>query len=83
MERRPDVVLLGTVNSMGYARPRREARAGVASDVFAVSRDGDGRRDAAFYGSKTRRAEFAAGKPVLLLLRPTAAGREEPGPERQ
>jgi electron transfer flavoprotein alpha subunit len=75
-ERRPDVVLLGfTVNSMGYAGAVAvKLGLGFASDVFAVSRDGDAVvATRAFYGSKTHgELEFAAGKPVLLLLRPTA-----------
>ena len=75
-ERRPDVVLLGfTVNSMGYAGAvAAKLGLGFASDVFAVSRDGDAVvATRAFYGSKTHgELEFAAGKPVLLLLRPTA-----------
>jgi len=42
--------------------------------VFAVSRDGDAIvATRAFYGSKVHaEVEFPAGKPVLLLLRPTA-----------
>jgi electron transfer flavoprotein alpha subunit len=83
-ERRPDVVLLGfTVNSMGYAAAvAAKLGLGFASDVFAVSRDGDAVvATRAFYGSKTHgELEFAAGKPVLLLLRPTAwPPAEEPG----
>jgi electron transfer flavoprotein alpha subunit len=75
-ERRPDVVLLGfTVNSMGYAGAvAAKLGLGFASDVFAVSRDGDAVvATRAFYGSKTHgELEFAADKSVLLLLRPTA-----------
>jgi electron transfer flavoprotein alpha subunit len=83
-ERLPDVVLLGfTVNSMGYAGAvAAKLGLGFASDVFAVSRDGDAVvATRAFYGSKTHgELEFAAGKPVLLLLRPTAwPPAEEPG----
>jgi electron transfer flavoprotein alpha subunit len=75
-ERQPDVVLLGfTVNSMGYA-PAVAAKLGLgfASDVFALSRDGDSLvATRAFYGSKVHaEVEFPAGKPALLLLRPTA-----------
>jgi len=75
-ERKPDAVLLGfTVNSMGYAGAVAAKRGlGFASDVFAVSRDGDAIvATRAFYGSKVHaEVEFPAGKPVLLLLRPTA-----------
>jgi electron transfer flavoprotein alpha subunit len=75
-ERKPDVVLLGfTVNSMGYAAAvAAKLGLGFASDVFAVSRDGDDIvATRAFYGSKVHaELEFPAGKPVLLLLRPTA-----------
>jgi len=55
-ERRPDVVLLGfTVNSMGYAGAvAAKLGLGFASDVFAVSRDGDAVvATRAFHGSKT------------------------------
>ncbi|HWX09469.1 MAG TPA: electron transfer flavoprotein subunit alpha/FixB family protein [Gaiellaceae bacterium] len=71
----PDAVLLGfTVNSMGYAGAvAAKLGLGFASDVFAVARDGDSVvATRAFYGSKTHaELEFPAGKPVLLLLRPT------------
>jgi len=75
-ERQPQVVLLGfTVNGMGYAAAvAAKLGLGFASDVFAVSRDGDGIvATRAFYGSKVHgEVEFPAGRPVLLLLRPTA-----------
>jgi electron transfer flavoprotein alpha subunit len=75
-ERRPDAVLLGfTVNSMGYgAAVAAKLGLGFASDVFAVSREGDAIvATRAFYGSKVHaELEFPAGRPVLLLLRPTA-----------
>ena len=74
-ERQPEVVLLGfTVNSMGYAGAvAAKLGLGFASDVFAVARDGDELvATRAFYGSKVHgEVEFPAGKPVLLLLRPT------------
>jgi electron transfer flavoprotein alpha subunit len=74
-ERKPDVVLLGfTVNSMGYAGAvAAKLGLGFASDVFAVAREGESLvATRAFYGSKVHaELEFPAGKPVLLLLRPT------------
>ena len=74
-EREPQAVLLGfTVNSMGYAAAvAAKLGLGFASDVFGVSRDGDAIvATRAFYGSKVHaELEFPAGKPVLLLLRPT------------
>jgi electron transfer flavoprotein alpha subunit len=74
-ERKPDVVLLGfTVNSMGYgAAVAAKLGLGFASDVFAVAREGESLvATRAFYGSKVHaELEFPAGKPVLLLLRPT------------
>ncbi len=74
-ERQPATVLLGfTVNSMGYAGAvAAKLGLGFARDVFAVARDGDAIvATRAFYGSKTHaELEFPAGKPVLLLLRPT------------
>jgi electron transfer flavoprotein alpha subunit len=82
-ERNPDTVLLGfTVNSMGYAGAVAAKRGlGFASDVFSISREGDAiRATRAFYGSKVHaELEFPAGKPVLLLLRPTAWPPAEPG----
>ncbi len=82
-ERSPEAVLAGfTVNSMGFV-PAVAARLGVgfASDVFAVSRENDAIvATRAFYGSKVHaEIEFAAGKPVLLLLRPTVWAAAEPG----
>jgi electron transfer flavoprotein alpha subunit len=75
-DRQPDVVLLGfTVNSMGYAAAvAAKLGLGFASDVFAVAReDGSIVATRAFYGSKVHgEVEFPAGRPVLLLLRPTA-----------
>jgi electron transfer flavoprotein alpha subunit len=74
-ERQPEAVLLGfTVNSMGYAAAvAAKLGLGFASDVFAVSREGGSVvATRAFYGSKVHaELEFPAGKPVLLLLRPT------------
>jgi electron transfer flavoprotein alpha subunit len=82
-ERRPDVVLLGfTVNSMGYGGAvAAKLGLGFASDVFAVSREGDAVvATRAFYGSKVHgEVEFPAGKPVLLLLRPTVWPPAPPG----
>ncbi len=74
-ERQPDVVLLGfTVNSMGYGGAvAAKLGLGFASDVFAVAREGASLvATRAFYGAKVHaELEFPAGKPVLLLLRPT------------
>ena len=74
-KRQPDAVLLGfTVNGMGYAGAvAAKLGLGFASDVFAVRREDDATvATRAFYGSKTHaELEFPAGKPVLLLLRPT------------
>ncbi len=75
-ERRPDAVLLGfTVNSMGYA-PAVAARLGLgfASDVFGLARDGETLvATRAFYGAKVHaEVELPAGRPAILLLRPTA-----------
>jgi electron transfer flavoprotein alpha subunit len=81
--RQPDVVLLGfTVNSMGYAcAVAAKLGLGFASDVFAVARDGDAVvATRAFYGAKAHaELEFPAGRPVLLLLRPTVWPQAEPG----
>jgi electron transfer flavoprotein alpha subunit len=75
-ERRPDVVLLGfTVNSMGYGGAvAAKLGLGFASDVFALSWDGDAVvATRAFYGAKVHgEVVFRPGRPVLLLLRPTA-----------
>jgi electron transfer flavoprotein alpha subunit len=74
-DRKPDVVLLAfTVNSMGYGGAvAAKLGLGFASDVFAVAREGESLvATRAFYGSKVHaELEFPAGKPVLLLLRPT------------
>jgi electron transfer flavoprotein alpha subunit len=83
VERAPQAVLTGfTVNSMGYA-PALAAKLGLgfASDVFAVERAGEAIvATRAFYGSKVHaEVELAAGKPVLLLLRPTVWPAAEPG----
>jgi len=82
-ERQPDVVLLGfTVNSMGYGGAvAAKLGLGFASDVFAVSRESDAVvATRAFYGSKVHgELEFPAGKPVLLLLRPTVWPPAPPG----
>jgi electron transfer flavoprotein alpha subunit len=82
-EREPDVVLLGfTVNSMGYAGAvAAKLGLGFASDVFAVSRDGDALvATRAFYGSKVHgEVEFPPYRPVLLLLRPTVWPPAPPG----
>ena len=75
-ERQPEVVLLGfTVNSMGYGGAvAAKLGLGFASDVFGVAREGESViATRAFYGSKVHaELEFPSGKPVLLLLRPTA-----------
>ena len=82
-ERQPEVVLLGfTVNSMGYGGAvAAKLGLGFASDVFAVEQDGDAIvATRAFYGSKVHaEVEFPSGKPVLLLLRPTAWQPAPPG----
>jgi electron transfer flavoprotein alpha subunit len=74
-EREPDAVLLGfTVNGMGYAGAvAAKLGLGFASDVFALARDGESLiATRAFHGAKVHaELEFPAGRPVLLLLRPT------------
>jgi len=74
-ERRPDVILLGfTVNGMGYGGAvAAKLGLGFASTEFALAgEDGTVVATRAFYGSKLHaELEFPAGKPVLLLLRPT------------
>jgi electron transfer flavoprotein alpha subunit len=75
-ERRPQVVLLGfTVNSMGYG-PAVAAKLdlGFASDVHGLARDGGAViATRSFYGGKVdAELEFPEGRPVLLLIRPTA-----------
>lgn len=74
-QRRPAAVLCGfTVSGMGYA-PALAARlgAGFASDVVAVSHDGEGlvaERD--LYGAKVRaELDFPGKDCVVLMLRPT------------
>jgi electron transfer flavoprotein alpha subunit len=74
-EKRSDVILLGfTVNSMGVG-PALAAKlgAGFASDVFALSRDGDALLvQRSFYGAKVNaELEFPGHDLVILLLRPT------------
>jgi electron transfer flavoprotein alpha subunit len=82
-ERQPEVVLLGfTVNSMGYGGAvAAKLGLGFASDVFGVAREGESViATRAFYGSKVHaELEFPSGKPVLLLLRPTAWQPAPPG----
>ncbi len=73
--KQPDVVLLGfTVNSMGFG-PALAAKLGTgfASDVFAVTRDGDAiLAQRSFYGAKvSAELEFPGHDRVILLLRPT------------
>jgi electron transfer flavoprotein alpha subunit len=75
-ERRPQAVLLGfTVNSMGYG-PAVAAKLGLgfASDVHALAREGEAViATRSFYGGKVdAEVEFPDGRPVLLLIRPTA-----------
>jgi electron transfer flavoprotein alpha subunit len=83
-ERSPQVVLMGfTVNSMGYG-PALAAKLGLgfASDVHRLARDGEAVIAVrSFYGGKVHaELEFAADRPVLLLLRPTTwAPAEAPG----
>jgi electron transfer flavoprotein alpha subunit len=82
-ERHPDVVLLGfTVNSMGYG-PAVAAKLGLgfASDVHGLAREGEAVvATRSFYGGKVdAELEFPAGKPVLLLVRPTAYPPAESG----
>jgi electron transfer flavoprotein alpha subunit len=74
--KQPRVVLLGfTVNSMGYG-PALAAKLGTgfASDVFGLSKEGDGVvATRAFYGSKVHaEMEFPGHERAILLLRPTA-----------
>lgn len=74
-EREPDAILLGfTVNGMGYG-PALAAKLGLgfASDVFGLVREDDRivcRR--AMYGGKVHaEVELPAGRPALIMLRPT------------
>lgn len=82
-ERQPDAVLLGfTVNSMGYAGAvAAKLGLGFASDVFALAPEGESVvATRAFHGAKVHaELEFPAGRPVLLLLRPTAWPPAPPG----
>ena len=82
-ERQPEIVLLGfTVNSMGYGGAvAAKLGLGFASDVFGAAREGESViATRAFYGSKVHaELEFPSGKPVLLLLRPTAWQPAPPG----
>jgi electron transfer flavoprotein alpha subunit len=82
-ERRPDIVLVGfTVSAIGYA-PAVAAKLGLglASDVFAVRRDGDALvATRAFYGSKVHAdVDFPGDGPVILMLRPTVWPAAEAG----
>jgi electron transfer flavoprotein alpha subunit len=75
-ERQPQVVLLGfTVNSMGYG-PAVAAKLGLgfASDVHDLALEGGAMiATRSFYGGKVHaELEFPEGRPVLLLIRPTA-----------
>jgi electron transfer flavoprotein alpha subunit len=74
-EREPDATLLGfTVNGMGYG-PAIAAKLGLgfASDVFGLTRENDRivcRR--AMYGGKVHaEVELPAGRPALIMVRPT------------
>jgi electron transfer flavoprotein alpha subunit len=74
-DRQPRAVLLGfTVNSMGYG-PAVAAKLGLgfASDVHGLAREDEGIvATRSFYGGKVDgELEFPAGRPVLLLIRPT------------
>lgn len=74
--KQPDVVLLGfTVNSMGFG-PALAAKldTGFATDVFAVSREGDSiLAQRSFYGAKVNgELEFPGKDRVVLLLRVTS-----------
>lgn len=74
-DRQPDAVLMGfTVNSMGYASAiAAKTGAGFASDVFGLSQeDGQIVVQRAMYGGKVHaEIELPAGRPAILLLRPT------------
>jgi electron transfer flavoprotein alpha subunit len=75
-ERMPRAVLLGfTVNSMGYG-PAVAAKLdlGFASDVHGLALENEAViATRSFYGGKVdAELEFPAGRPVLLLVRPTA-----------
>lgn len=83
VERQPEAMLLGfTVNGMGYAGAvAAKLGLGFASDVFALARDGASLvATRAFYGAKVHaELEFPAGRPVVLLLRPTVWPPAPPG----
>lgn len=75
-DREPRAVLLAfTVNAMGYG-PAVAAKLGLgfASDVHGLAVEGDAVvATRSFYGGKVHgEVEFPAGRPVLLLVRPTA-----------
>src|SRR6184192_19374 len=75
-DREPHSVLLGfTVNSMGYG-PAVAAKLGLgfASDVHGLALEDEAVvATRSFYGGKVdAELEFPSGKPVLLLVRPTA-----------
>jgi electron transfer flavoprotein alpha subunit len=82
-ERQPDAVLLGfTVSGMGYAGAvAAKLGLGFASDVFALARDSESLlATRAFHGAKVHaELEFPAGRPVLLMLRPTVWPPAPPG----
>lgn len=73
--RKPDAVLLGfTVNSMGYG-PAIAARLGLgfASDVFGLAREQDSIicRRAMYAGKVHAEVGLPAGRPALIMIRPT------------
>jgi electron transfer flavoprotein alpha subunit len=81
--RQPRAVLLGfTVNSMGYG-PAVAAKLGLgfASDVHGLALEGEAViATRSFYGGKVdAELEFPQGRPVLLLVRPTAFAPADPG----
>jgi electron transfer flavoprotein alpha subunit len=74
-QRKPDAVLLGfTVNSMGYG-PAIAARLGLgfASDVFGLAREQDSIicRRAMYAGKVHAEVALPAGRPALIMIRPT------------
>ena len=74
-DRQPRAVMLGfTVNSMGYGPAvAAKLRLGFASDVHGLAREDEALvATRSFYGGKVDcELEFPAGRPVLLLIRPT------------
>lgn len=74
-DRSPEVILLGfTADGMSYgAAVAAKHGLGFASDVFGLSRTGDAIvATRAFYGAKVHgELQFAEGRPVLLLIRPS------------